>query len=144
MTDSNPPSHPDLSQETVDALHELQLARENIYRAYGTLLSFHHRIGRAMNRYNNAIEQLEEAGHADLAEQELMEPVSLGVIDDRWTWSLVEEFQDGFLDATLTAEARVRDELANGDRHIYEQHLEQAWRDRAARATDTTTQSNTD
>lgn len=144
MSDDNSPPDTDLSTAEIDALHDLQLAREHIYRAYGTLLTFHHRIGRAMNHYNKAIEQLENAGHTDLVEEELIEPVALGVINDRWTWSLVEEFEDGFFTQTLAAEARVRDELADGDRHINERLLEQEWRERATRRTNTATSESHD
>ena len=115
------------------ALHELQLGGEHVQRAYGHLLAFHHQVGRAMDRYAAAEPHLREAGHRAFADEIRDHHLPAGVVDDRWSYELVEAFERGFLAETTGFERRVRDRLAEGVGHVTEREQQREWRDRAQR-----------
>jgi len=121
----------DLTDDERDALHEFQLAAEHFQRAYGDLLGYHHKVGRAMDRLADAEELLRDAGHADLADELRDEHLPAGAIDDKWTYEVVEEFRDGLYDDVQSFEAAVRDELADGERHVSEKRQRDQLRERA-------------
>ena len=114
-----------------DALHEFQLAIEYVYRAYGDLLAFHHQLGHAMDRLATGEEYLREAGHDEQANRLRDECLPSGAIDDRWTYELVEEFADGFLEEVTDFETDVREDLADGLEHVTERDHQRRWRERA-------------
>jgi hypothetical protein len=45
------------------------------------------------------------------------------VLDGRWTFQVVEEFDDGYYGAVRGVERCVRDELMDGRRHVFEAEL---------------------
>ena len=47
------------------------------------------------------------------------------VLEGRWTFQIVEEFDELYWGALRDAEQTVRDELIGGRRHIYEAELKQ-------------------
>jgi hypothetical protein len=127
-TDSEPKT--ELSTAEREALHNLQLGIEHLHQGYGHLLAFHHAIGRGMNRFEDAREKLREAGHDEQATTLRDDLLPTGVFDERWSYELVETFADGFL-ATMTGfESAVREEIADGRRHVTERHQRRAWRER--------------
>jgi hypothetical protein len=115
------------------ALHELCLGVEHVQRAHGHLLAFHHQIGRAMDRFAVAEALLQDLGHDDLAAVIREDLLPAGVVDDRWSYELVEEFDSGFLNETATLEATARERLAGGVRHVAEREQQREWRARAGR-----------
>lgn len=121
----------DLSQAEQDALHEFQIATEYLHRAYGDLLKCHHQTGHAMDRLQDACEKLEEAGVDAAAEELAHTHLPAGAIEEKWTYQIVEEYRDGFLDDLLEFEAEVRSELADGERHITEAKRRERLRERA-------------
>lgn len=140
MTDSNSNAGPEretdpaaleLSEAEQAALHELQLGIEHVHRAYGTLLEFHHELGHAMDRMSDAEDELREAGHEEWANDLRDDHLPAGAISDQWTFELVEEFSEAFLEDVDAFETRVRDELADGLDHVTERRQKQQLRDRA-------------
>jgi len=129
MTDSD--GTPALSETELSALHEAELAVEWLQRAHGTLIEVHHATGHAMDHLHDAEATLREAGHTDLADQLRDELLSSGAIEDRWTYDLLETFESGILADMTAYERRVREELADGDRHITERRQEREWKNRA-------------
>lgn len=121
----------DLTDDERDALHEFQLAAEHFQRAYGDLLGYHHKVGRAMDRLADAEELLRDAGRAELADELRDEHLPAGAIEDKWTYEVVEEFRDGLYDDVQSFEAAVRDELADGERHVAEKRQRDQLRERA-------------
>jgi hypothetical protein len=113
------------------ALHELQLGVEGVHRAYGHLLAFHHAIGRSMDHFAAAEPQLREAGHETYADTIRDCHLPAGVIDDRWSYELVEAFEAGFLADVTAFEETIRADLAGGQSHVTERAQQQAWRERA-------------
>lgn len=130
MTHAGPPETTETERA---ALHELQLGGEHVQRAYGHLLAFHHQVGRAMDRYAAAEPLLREAGHDDLADEIRDRHLPAGVVGDRWSYELVEDFEREFLAETTGFERRVRDRLAGGVAHVAEREQQRRWRERARR-----------
>ena len=103
-------------------------AQEYIERARGRLYDLHQLIGRADLLFREAADQLDEAGRTGLAERIRTEVVGLNVLPGRWTFQIVEEFDDGFWAATREVSAAVRDEVTGGRRHVREAEAKQAGR----------------
>ncbi|MDS0476497.1 hypothetical protein [Natrinema sp. 1APR25-10V2] len=120
-----------LSDAEQEALHELQLSIEHVHRAYGTLLEFHHELGHAMGRMSDAEERLREADHEEWADELRDDHLPAGAISDQWTFELVEEFSNEFLEEVDEFEASVRDELADGVDHVTERQQKRRLRERA-------------
>ncbi|SEW15294.1 hypothetical protein [Natrinema salifodinae] len=138
MTDSDSNAGPEaddddlsLSDAERTALHELQLSIEHVHRAYGTLLEFHHELGHAMDRMSDAEERLREAGHEDWADELRDDHLPSGAISDQWTFELVEEFSNEFLEEVDAFDETVRDELADGIDHVTERRQKRQLRERA-------------
>src|SRR5262245_41989633 len=99
MTDRPAPEHtrPDgVDDATVEALGKLSEAFEVVEDARGQLYHFHRLIGRADLALGRAVTMLRDAGHAELAERIEREVVGRNVIKDRWTFQIVEDFDDGY------------------------------------------------
>ncbi len=133
MTDSRPPDHdhqvPDgISQETVDALGKLTKALETTERARGHLYAFHQMIGESDRRVEKAMHLLRDAGHTDWADRLERELFGRNVLDGRWTFQIVEEFDDGYWTLFRELEAAARDELAGGRRHLREAGMKEVHR----------------
>ena len=56
--------------------------------------------------------------------------VGRNVLEGRWTFQIMEEFDDGYYQAVRDAERRVRDELMDGRRHVFEAELKEERRTR--------------
>jgi hypothetical protein len=120
-----------VSDVEAEALHEVELCLEWLHRAHGHLVQFHHATGHAMDHLDDAEPHLREAGFEDLADAVRDEYLPRGVIDDRWTYDLLETYQRGFLDDFQAFERLVRDDIADGRRHVMERRLEEDWKGRA-------------
>lgn len=122
---------PDLNETEREALHNLQLGIEKIYRGYGALLDCHHHVGGGMDYFADAEDQLREAGHTEFADELRDVHLPSGAIDDRWTYELVDEFRQGFLADVTTFEEGVRETLADGESHVTERQQQREWRENA-------------
>jgi hypothetical protein len=122
----------DLSRRERDALHELQLGTEQVHRAYGHLLAFHHAVGRGMDHFDEAERLFRDTGHTDPADELRDRLLPAGVVDDSWSYELVESFQSGFYRDVTAFEDDVRRDLADGVGHVTERNQQRRWRDRAA------------
>jgi hypothetical protein len=106
-----------------EAVGKLRKALETTERARGRLYDFHQMTGTADFELGDAVRALREAGlqrHADLVEREL---VGRNVIADRWTFQVVEDYDDGYYASFRRVEQQVRAELGDAPRHGYEQQL---------------------
>lgn len=130
IDDRQPSSTPTATEQ--EALHSVTLGMEWLHRAHGHLLAFHHNVGHAMDHFATAEEHLREAGYTDLADAIRIEYLPRGVVDeDRWSYDVVEDFQDGVLADMDAFETTVRERLADGERHVAERAQERAWKARA-------------
>jgi len=121
----------DLTPRERDALHELQLGVEHVYRAYGRLLGFHHSLGRGMDHLDEAERLLREGGHDSHANALRDSHLPAGAIGDQWSYELVEDFRHGLLHDVTDFENDVRSDLAGGTEHVTERRQQREWRNRA-------------
>ncbi len=82
----------------------------------------------------SALEELENAGHGEIAERVRRDLFGRNVIDGRWTFQVVEEYDDGYYRTFVESERMVRDALADGRRHVYEARMKASERERAGRS----------
>lgn len=72
-----------------------------------------------------ACDALREAGHDDVAERIETELVGRNVLEGRWTFQVVEEFDDSYWQVVRDHEKRVRDDLVGGQRHLHEARMKE-------------------
>ena len=108
---------------TVEALGKISEALEAVERARGHLYSFHQLSGTADLTLQEGVAMLREAGHVELAEQIDAGLVGRNVLPDRWTFQVVEEYDDGYWSVFREYENRARQTLAGGSRHLYEARM---------------------
>nr|WP_204033768.1 hypothetical protein [Micromonospora qiuiae] len=119
-------SRPDgLDDTTVEALGELSKALETIHRVRGHLYSAHQLVGGADLTLDRVVTLLREAGHHAVADRVEHELLGRNVLPGRWTFQIMEEFDDGYYAAFQEIERYAREMLAGGRRHIYEAEMKQ-------------------
>ena len=118
-------SRPELDDTTVEALGKLSEALETVEQARGLLYGFHQLTGKADRLLQDAVEMLRSAGHTGLADDLDRDLVGRNVIADRWTFQIVEDFDDNYWGVFRGFDERARTELADGDRHVYEARMKQ-------------------
>lgn len=124
----------DLTETERTAIHEVEVGVEWMLRAQGHLLAFHHAIGHGMDHLDAAEQPLRDAGYPTLADHIRDELLPRGVTaDDRWTYSVVEEFQRAFLASLTEFEREAREAVTGGKQHVAERAQEKTWRERANR-----------
>lgn len=110
---------------TVEALGTLSEALEAVEVARGHLYTFHRLSGTADLTLGKAVEQLRDAGHAELADLVDRELVGRNVLQGRWTFQVVEDYDDGYYATFRRLEAEARDRLVGGRRHLYEAEMKE-------------------
>ena len=110
---------------TIEALGKLSEALETCERARGHLYSFHQLTGSADIELGDAVTSLRESGHAELADRLESELIGRNVLAGRWTFQIVEDYDDTYWSRFRELEKQARDELAGGRRHLYEARLKQ-------------------
>jgi hypothetical protein len=128
MSDEPAPEHlppPGVDPATVEAVGRLTEALETIERARGHLYSFHQLTGEADFKLGDAVDDLREAGHGELADELEREIVGRNVVPGRWTFQIVEEYDDTYWSAVRAAERSVREQLVAGRRHLAEAQLKE-------------------
>jgi hypothetical protein len=120
----------DLDDDTVRAVGKVSEALEYVERARGHLYSFHQLMGHADLLLGEACDALDEAGHPAIAGRLRTELVGRNVLHGRWTFQVVEEFDDGYWSEFRAHERAVRDELQHGERHVFEARMKEARRTR--------------
>ena len=118
-------SRPDLDDTTVEALGKLSEALETLDQARGQLYGFHQHSGKADLLLQDAVELFRQAGHMTLADDLDRDLVGRNVIADRWTFQIVEDYDDNYWGVFRAFDERARTELADGDRHVHEARMKQ-------------------
>jgi hypothetical protein len=113
------------TDETVAALGKLSEALEAVEEARGHLYTFHRRSGTADLMLGDAVQLLREAGHAELADEIDRDLVGRNVIEGRWTFQIVEDYDDGYYSSFRGWEQRARRQLVGGRRHLYEAEMKE-------------------
>ena len=132
----------DLTETEREALHEVELGVERLHRAHGHLVAFHHNTGRAMDHLAHAEGLLRECSYSKLADELRDEHLPRGVVEGcdpdrapagRWSYAVLEDFQDSFFDSVVAFGERVTEQVAGGLRHAHERAQEREWKERARR-----------
>ena len=122
------PAHqrpPQVADATVAALGKLSEALEWVERARGRLFDFHQIIGHADFLLDEAAAGLDDAGHGELAARLRTDLIGRNVLPGRWTFQMVEEFDDGYYAAFRATEEGARDTLLQGRRRVLEAELKE-------------------
>jgi hypothetical protein len=119
---------PGVDDATVEAVGTVGEALEWLERARGRLYDFHQMVGHLDLKMGEAAEQLRRSGHPEMAELLECEVVGRNVLDGRWTFQVIEEFDDLYYEPIRAAERRVRDELVAGRRHVHEAEMKEGGR----------------
>jgi hypothetical protein len=114
-----------VEDKTVEAVGAVSEALECVERARGELYSFHQLMGHADLLLGEACDKLRAAGHDAVAERLETEIVGRNVLYGRWTFQIVEDFDDNYWSVFRDHERQVRDELQQGRRHVFEAQMKE-------------------
>lgn len=114
-----------VSDETINALGTLSEAFEAVESARGLLYTFHRITGTADITLGKAIGELRDAGHADLADRLETDLLGRNVLQDRWTFQIVEEYDQTYYSVFQELERTAREQLVGGRRHIFEAEMKE-------------------
>jgi hypothetical protein len=118
------------SDGAVEAVGKASEALEYLIRARGHLYSAHQLIGRVDFLFGDAADLLDTVGLPDQARRLREEIVGRNVLDGRWTFQIVEEFDDLYFQPVEAEVQRLEDELMGGQRHVFESELKEERRTR--------------
>ena len=94
-TEADKRVRPDVMDDaTVEAVGAVSEALECVERARGELYSFHQLMGHADLLLGEARDRLRDAGHHAVAERLETEVIGRNVLHGRWTFQIVEDFDD--------------------------------------------------
>jgi hypothetical protein len=111
-----------LDEATVEAVGAMTEALETVEIARGHLYAFHQLTGSADFKLERAIELLEKAGHGRLAEDLRRELLGRNVLPGRWTFQVMEDYEETYYRPFREHEREVRT-LTDGLPHVYEAGL---------------------
>ncbi|MDX6373327.1 MAG: hypothetical protein QOD98_2315 [Nocardioidaceae bacterium] len=114
-----------VTDATVEALGKLSEALEAVEVCRGHLYAFHRRSGTADLTLGEAVGLLRKAGHEELADRIDTELVGRNVIQGRWTFQIVEEYDDTYYSLFKELDREAREQLVDGRRHLYEAEMKE-------------------
>ncbi len=114
-----------VDEATVEAVGKLTEALETTERARGHLYSFHQLTGSADLALGEAVDALRSAGHTGLADRIATDLVGRNVIADRWTFQIVEDYDDGYWSLFRDLEREARQTLIEGRPHLHEAQMKE-------------------
>jgi hypothetical protein len=109
--------------ETVDAVGKASEGLEYVERARGHLYAFHQLVGRADFLFEEAAVRLAACGHREDAASLWRNVVGRDVLEGRWSFEVVEHFDDDYYDATRAEILHLESRLVGGRRHGHEEAL---------------------
>lgn len=118
---------------TVEAIGRLSKALDLCEESRGHLYAFHRRTGDTERSLREAVELFREAGHDELAQRLDDEIVGRNVIAGRWTFQIVEDYDDHYYAAFTSLEREVREQLVQGRRHVHEAEMKESHRTQGRR-----------
>ena len=109
--------------ETVDAVGKATEALEYVERARGHLYAFHQLIGRADALFEESACRLAAEGHVAEAASLWSNVVGRDVLEGRWTFQIVEGFDDDYYGVARSEVGRLVQHLVDGRRHAHEEMM---------------------
>lgn len=113
------------SDELVEAVGKVSEALEWVERARGHLYEFHQLSGHADLLFGEAADALHDAGAEDLAGDLRERLIGRNVIEGRWTFQIVEEYDDGYWSEARAIDREVREAAMEGRRHVFESEMKE-------------------
>lgn len=114
-----------MTDAEVEASGKVSEALETVEHARGFLYGFHRLTGKADLALGEAVEMLRAAGHTEIAGKIDRTLVGRNVIEGRWTFQIVEDYDENYYREFKSLEAEVRELLAGGRRHIFEAEMKE-------------------
>lgn len=114
-----------VGDDDVAAAGKMTEALERLERARGHLYAFHQLLGETDLLLDEVIAALERGGRGELAERVRVDLIGRNVLDGRWTFQVVEEFDDTYWSRFREHEHRLREALTAGRRHVFEAEMKQ-------------------
>lgn len=115
----------DALDDVVGAVGTASEAFEYLIRARGHLYSFHQLMGRVDLLFEEAADELDEAGEHEVAADLRDALVGRNVLDGRWTFQVVEEFDAVYWSEAERAVRALEERYQQGRRHVYEARLKE-------------------
>jgi hypothetical protein len=110
----------DSDPAVVDAVGKATEALEYVERARGHLYAFHQLIGRADFLFEESARRLADAGHREEAASLWRNLVGRDVLEGRWTFEIVERFDDDYYGTARSEVTALVERLVDGQRHAHE------------------------
>lgn len=110
---------------TVEAIGKASEALEYVERARGHLYSFHQLMGRADIEFGNAGDLLDVAGLSADADRLRRTVVGRNALDGRWSFQIVEEFDDLYYGPSRDEVRRLEADHLGGQRHVHESRMKE-------------------
>jgi hypothetical protein len=110
----------DFNDAAVRAAGKVVEALEVTERARGHLYSFHQLTGHADLLLDDAVRELSDAGHGELAQHITTHLIGRNVLPGRWSFQVVEEYDDYYYSCFKDVESLVVQRLTEGRRHAFE------------------------
>lgn len=117
-----------VSDDAVAATGKLSEMLERIERARGALYEFHQLMGGADAMLDDVVDLLRKDGRPEWAERIETELLGRNAIEGRWSFQIVEEFDDTYYGPLRDTERALREDLVGGRRHVFEAEMKQARR----------------
>jgi hypothetical protein len=112
-----------VDDDTVAAVGKLSEAMEWVERARGRLYDFHQMMGRADLLAGEAVEALRDCGQDGLADDVEQHLVGRNVLEGRWTFQIVEEFDATYHRTFRDGLHHLEAELMGGRAHVFESEM---------------------
>ena len=122
-----------VDDDTVAAVGKLSEAMEWVERARGRLYDFHQMLGRADLLAGEAVELLRDCGQDGLAADIDEHLVGRNVLEGRWTFQVVEEFDRTYHSAFRDGLQHLERELMGGWPHVFESEMKEDRRTQSER-----------
>jgi hypothetical protein len=114
-----------VDDDAVTAAGKMTEALETLERARGHLYAFHQLMGSTDLELDEVLELLRGQGADALAERIECDLLGRNVLAGRWTFQVIEEFDDDYWSVFREHERAVRDALVGGRRHLYEAEMKE-------------------
>ena len=118
------------SDGLVEAVGRVSEAMEYVERARGHLYSFHQLMGHADLTFGEAVELLEKCGEAAEGASLDDEVVGRNVLEGRWTFQIVEEFEELYHEPVSALVRDLEERRMAGRRHVFESEMKERRRTR--------------
>lgn len=126
------------SDGLVEAVGRASEALEYVERVRGHLYAAHQLMGRADFLFEEAADLLHDEGCQDDADRLRRHVVGRNLLDGRWTFQIMEEFDDVYYDVVKAEVRGLEERRMAGRRHVFEAEMKQQRRTRGRRGHEAT------